>query len=238
VLASSEGDESKSPWHWKRSYDIILALALFGLSRMSIPEPAEIALWSGSWLAITHLILSVHDCLRPWKAPRIIAMVVLLCVGTGVIWYSATTPQLNAAPESRRDLAESALGWASRMHDFEMYYEQRRNDSDATFQIKEIAAFKAMTQDPASTIKQLRAEQLASESASADERIEIEEDNEFQKQILPRAVELRDQMLPLIKDPPTPDPMAAAVFKGRFAGPYPISDAANYLARLARSVEP
>jgi hypothetical protein len=144
------------------------------------------------------------------------------------------SPVVTPAALSDRELAAAAINWATRMRNFEALYEAKSSAVlyDAKYRLPP-------SKKPDTAARQKKAHALRQEQNLASDAIRSDELLMYQNEYQGRAVYFRDQLLQRLKTPAPPhDRGDDLAFSGILAGPHPISQAANYLERLAMMLSP
>jgi len=150
-------------------------------------------------------------------------------LGAEIARENAKMIQQQSKTLSGRELSNSAVSLAQKMREFERAWQVQEQLEEEQLWNAQIAA-----KTPDEKVK-LRNQETAFYIQS-----HANEETAFRNQLLGQAIYLRDQLLMRLGNPTiTPeDRMRSLAFDGMLAGPSPISDAADYLERLARQVSP
>jgi hypothetical protein len=120
------------------------------------------------------------------------------------------------------------MSYAKQMRAFENDYQKQQTDSLNP----QMAESSRIGMDEKSARKE-----IWDKTTRAMEDIRSKESLEFRNNILPEAIALRDDLnRRLGSAAPKPDSRAMIIFQGSLAGPSAISDGADYLEQLARSL--
>jgi len=126
---------------------------------------------------------------------------------------------------TNEQLSNAAISLAEKMRNFEMQNQQERTDREKKWRILPKATKEEET-------KRFQ-ERLAEEDKYMAKYVA-----EFKNRFLGEAVYLKDELLKRLPQEPKPKQFQVVAFDGYLVGPYPVSEAANYLELLARKLSP
>lgn len=146
-------------------------------------------------------------------------------IGGFTAWGALRLAQKQPDPAlSNAELSRQAIALAVEMRDFET--EHRNRDW-------EISEYE---RDRVRSAREKEKDLFWRQYANNSIRRSNEHQNRFRQRYLGKAVHLRDEMLRRVQPPPNFDSHRLIAFDGMLAGPSPVSDAADYLEQLARSL--